>query len=145
MTTKYCEIAIIEHFQIPASLRFCDSDATLGTDPVHSAHVTATPLLSLIQPFLLRPCVLPLRFCDPRWLHYIKKERGKKKLSRVCAGSEYKAAPFSRNSLYKLESMDTDAATKEGKQATHDALSRLRLQGRCWGCLSGSGRFVRSN
>jgi hypothetical protein len=28
---------------LSASLRFCDSDATLGTDPVHSAHVTATP------------------------------------------------------------------------------------------------------
>jgi len=51
----------------------------LGND--HSAHVTATPLLSLIQRFLLRPCALPLRFCDPRWLHYIKKEKGEKKLS----------------------------------------------------------------
>ena len=129
MTTRYCDNC--DHTSI-SKYRLHSVSVTLmllGNDPVHSAHVTATPLLSLIQPFLLRPCVLPLRFCDPRWLHYIKKERGKRNYLGVVRDQEYKAAPFSSNSLDKLECMDANAATKERKQAMHDALSRLRLQG----------------
>ena len=84
----------------------------LGTHPVHSVPVTATPLLSLIQPFLLRPCVLPLRFCDPQWLHYIKKEKGKRNYLGVCGIKNIKPHLF-HGILNKLEYMDANAATKK--------------------------------
>jgi hypothetical protein len=58
-----------------------------------------------------------------------KERKGEKKLSGCVLDQEYKAAPFSWNSLNKLECTDANAATKERKQAMHDALSRLRLQG----------------
>src|SRR6266478_8862555 len=57
----------------------------IESDSVHSAHVTATPFLSLIPPFLLRSCILPLRFCDPRWLHLYKRKKREMKLSG-CTG-----------------------------------------------------------
>jgi hypothetical protein len=56
-----------------------------------------------------------------------KERKGEKKLSGCVRDQEYKAAPLSWNSFNKLKCMDANAATKERKQAMHDALSRLRL------------------
>jgi len=65
---------------------------------LHSAHVTATPFLSLIPPFLLRSCILPLRFCDPRWLHLYKERKGEMKLSGCVEIKKIKAMSLSRSS-----------------------------------------------
>ena len=95
----------------------------LGTDPVRSAHVTATPLLSLIQPFYLRPVSFRPFLWTPR-LHYIKKERGKRNYLGVkVAPQNIKPRLYRPNSLDKLECMDANAATKEMTR------SRLRAQG----------------
>jgi hypothetical protein len=47
-----------------------------------------------------------------------KEGKGEKKLSGCVRDQEYKAAPFSSNSLNKLECMDANAATKEKKAGT---------------------------
>src|SRR5271165_5265486 len=126
MTTRYCDNC--GHTRI-SKYRLHSVSVTLmllGNDPVHSAHVTATPLLSLIQLFLLRPCVLPLRFCDPRWLHYIKKERGKRNYLGVCEIKNRKPRLFRRIPSINLNAWDANAPTKERKQAMHEFLRRMR-------------------
>jgi hypothetical protein len=44
-----------------------------------------------------------------------KERKGEKKLSACVRDQEYKAGPFSSNSLDKHECMDANAATKEKK------------------------------
>src|SRR5271157_988988 len=117
MTTRYCDNC--DHTSI-SKYRLHSVSVTLmllGNDPVHSAHVTATPPLSLIQPFLLRPCVLPLRFCDPRWLHYIRKKGGKEIIWVFYEIKNIKPRLFRRIPSINLNAwMQTPPQRKESRQ-----------------------------
>ena len=96
----------------------------IESDSVHSAHVTATPFLSLIPPFLLRSCILPLRFCDPRWLHLYKERKGEMKLSGCTGDQENKATSLSQSS--RNEPKNNQSKQMEANTGTRDFLDLCR-------------------
>jgi len=116
MNASRCIIAITRAFKKYRLHSVSGDSVFIESDSVHSAHVTATPFLSLIPPFLLRSCILPLRFCDPRWLYLYKERKGEMKFSGCMGDQEKKPRLFhgvSRNEpLKKYQRKQMEANTE---------------------------------
>ena len=118
MNASRCIIAITRAFKKYRLHSVSGDSVFIESDSVHSAHVTVAPFLSLMPPFLLRSCILPLRFCDPRWLHLYKERKGEMKLSRCTGDQENKAnvsfTKFSQRTLKKYQRKQMEANTGRG-------------------------------
>src|ERR1700751_1993031 len=99
MNASCCIIAITRAFKKYPLHSVSGDSVFIESDSVHSAHVTAAPFLSLIPPFLLRSCIFPLRFCDPRWLHLYKESKsGRTSLSASTKSCPDHRPPFAPES-----------------------------------------------
>jgi hypothetical protein len=125
MNASCCIIAITRAFKKYRLHSVSGDSVFIESDSLHSAHVTATPFLSLIPPFLLRSCFLPLRFCDPRWLHLYKERKGEMKLSGCTGDQENKATSLSRSSRNEPKKKYQASRWRQTPNAPNEGFSRL--------------------